>query len=68
MLLPRQILYSDGDNMCGSTNSNWDESFYSAHYTMDHTADSLKMEFTSNLNEASNNEAWGIVGLNVYLS
>ncbi len=59
---------SSGDAFCGSTSSGWNEAFISDHVTFAHADDKLVLQFTTNLNSAGTDEAWGLVGVAVYLS
>ena len=57
-----------GDQHCGSTNSNWDEAFYSNYVTIDHTSDTLDLKFTTTINSGGTDESWGLLGVSVYVS
>merc|ERR1712146_794453 len=41
---------STGDNLCGRSNTNWDESFFSNYKKIDHTSDELELMFTTSIN------------------
>lgn len=59
---------SAGDNLCGRTDTNWDEEFFSQYEEIDHTSDELEIKFTTSLSSAGSDESWGLVGVSVYLS
>ena len=64
----KQMAASYGDQICGRSNTNWDEGVLSEVKTFDHSSDSLTIKFSSNINSGATDESWGLIGVNVYVS
>ena len=68
IVLNSQMAASYGDQICGRSNTNWDEGVLSEVKTFDHSSDSLTIKFSSNINSGATDESWGLIGVNVYVS
>lgn len=52
--------YTSGQQLCGNQNANWNELILPIDITMEHNAATLVVVMQTTLNEAANNESWGI--------
>lgn len=61
-------LHTGGDQQCGVVNQGgWYEERLDAEFTADHTADALKVSFSSTLDQAANDESWGVDNVTVWV-
>jgi hypothetical protein len=56
----KQYSYFQGSQICGGSSSGWNELFDFINVTFTHNGGSLTIKFDSTLNQAANDEWWGV--------